>query len=147
MRQRVFILVSCAMVLALCPAATSSTGAQQAAPIVTQGGVGVSEMGQCVQIEVAARGDNCGNPASMRIKVRNVCDQPMDLRFCMENVGGAGWNCGGFNGAQPWDSAASLVSRETTYFTCSTTGRIFRAARPTGRYDIRIPSPPPAGTR
>lgn len=108
---------------------------------VTQGGVTVLEMGECVDVEVVGRGDNCNNPASMLIRVRNSCDQPMDLRYCIESTEGRGWSCGVFSNAQPWDSDAIVAARETSFFSCSTTGRIFRAARPAGRFDIRLANP------
>lgn len=48
---------------------------------------------ECFQVTDVIRGSECGNPESVKLKCRNTCDQPLDIKACVERTNGR-WDCG-----------------------------------------------------
>jgi hypothetical protein len=86
---------------------------------------------ECVAIYDQKRGDNCNSSSSFSIRIRNVCAEPIDARFCIERTNGT-WDCGMHTNLRPGE--------RTSYYTCNSTFYVWRWARQAGT-STRIPEP------
>ena len=47
----------------------------------------------CVEAYDFTRGGFCGNPRSTHMRVKNICSERIDMKFCLKRADGR-WSCG-----------------------------------------------------
>jgi hypothetical protein len=101
------------------------------AGLINQGSTFAQEATFCVSIYDQERGSQCNSSSSYFVRIKNTCDQSIDMKYCLEKRDGS-WACGEWI-ADPGDS--------TSYHVCDGTGRTKYWGRIKGS-DIRFPRPP-----
>jgi hypothetical protein len=86
---------------------------------------------QCIERVALERGTSCGKPDSYTVKLRNRCEEQINMRFCLRRKNGT-WDCGMYSGA--------AKGKGTSYFVCEGTGELWLAAQLTGNRE-RMPHP------
>ncbi len=90
----------------------------------------------CLTVTDVIRGKDCGDPSSVQVKCRNACDQPLDVKTCVERSNGK-WDCGVNFAVKPGATSCSGA------WVCSGTGKYRVYGRSAGS---RLPFPEDGGT-
>ena len=68
----------------------------------------------CISLE-KVRGNSCGSPKSMDVRVTNKCPHPVYVKMCIQRTNGT-WDCKS-------DSHLDARKTNTGFFTCHSTGK------------------------